>query len=154
MVDINLEFIGKIVSDYSIPEELHFECEKGLKTVSYSKIILKDKYIIGLKGLEQFSHIFVIYILDKADRIELITHPGPSSIKDLKKVGVFASRSQYRPNHIALRLAKLMKINNNELIVEGLDAVNGSKVLDIKPYIPGFDRPNTFKVAEWYDWLK
>jgi tRNA-Thr(GGU) m(6)t(6)A37 methyltransferase TsaA len=154
MGNINLEFIGKITSDYKFPEELHFACEKGLKTINYSKIILKEEYAKGLKGLEKFSHIFVIYILDKADKIELITHPGPLSIKDLEKVGVFASRSQYRPNHIALRLVKLINVNNNELTVEGLDAINDSKVLDIKPYIPGFDRPSEFKVAKWYDWLK
>jgi len=80
-------------------------------------------------------------------------HPGPPSIKDLPKVGVFASRSQYRPNPIALKLVKLVKVRNNKLYVQGLDAIDDSPVLDIKPYIPGFDKPEKVKIANWYNWL-
>lgn len=83
----------------------------------------------------------------------MLTHPGPPGVKDIPKVGVFASRSQYRPNPIALRLVKLIRIQENILHVEGLDAINESVVLDIKPYIDGFDRPGEFKVADWYSWL-
>ena len=68
---------------------------------------------------------------------------------------MFASRSQYRPNHIALRLVELVKVKGNRLEVRGLDAINNSEVLDIKPYIPQFDRPEKIRVADWYDrWMK
>ena len=82
-----------------------------------------------------------------------MTHPGPPDI-ELPKVGVFASRSQYRPNHIALRLVRIVKVEDNVVFVEGLDAINGSKVLDIKPYVPGFDRPKEYSVANWYTWFE
>jgi len=153
MTKICLEPIGHVVSNFENPEELIFACEKGLQTTTNSKIILDKKYAQGTKGLEEFSHIFVIYFLDQATKLELTTHPGPPSEKTLPKVGVFASRSQYRPNHIALRLVKLIKIEDNTLHVQGLDAINESQVLDIKPYIAGFDRPKEFKIAPWYDWL-
>jgi len=145
--------IGTIRSKFKNPEELVFACEKGLDTDTESEIIIDEHLEEGLTGLKEFSHIFIIYFLNQADKIELSTHPGPPSETSLPKVGVFASRSQYRPNHIALRLAKLLNINGNRIRVRGLDAVNGSPVLDIKPYVKGFDRPENFKTAYWYDWL-
>ncbi len=151
---IRMEPIGTVVSDYTEPEELWFACEKGLKTANRSKIFINDAYMEGLVGLDKFSHAFILYHLDRATRLELTTHPGPSSEQGLPKVGVFASRSQYRPNHIALRLVRVVRVKGNELCVEGLDAINGSQVLDIKPYVHGFDRPENFSCASWYDWLR
>ena len=119
-----------------------------------SSIIINAEFTEGLKGLDKFSHIWVIYHLHNADRIELTTYPGPPSIKNLPKVGVFSSRSQYRPNHLALRLVDLIRINGTEVTVSGLDATNGSPVLDIKPYIPFFDWAETHRIAEWYGWAK
>ncbi len=145
--------IGVIESRFDNPEDLIFACEKGLSTKTISKIALNEKFAEGLIGLKEFSHVFVIYFLDRANKIELLTHPGPPTETGLPKVGVFASRSQYRPNHIALRLVELLNVEGNCLHVKGLDAINGSKVLDIKPYVKGFDRPEQFTSASWYDWL-
>ena len=152
-VDGSITPIGTIMSDFKNPKDLLFACEDGLKTSTKSIIIIDPKLQEGLKGLDQFSHIFVIYILHEAKHIELQTYPGPTTVKNLEQVGVFASRSQYRPNHIALRLCEIINVKNNEIQVKGLDAINGSKVLDIKPYVPGFDRPTNFKVADWYTWF-
>ncbi|MEA3430487.1 MAG: tRNA (N6-threonylcarbamoyladenosine(37)-N6)-methyltransferase TrmO [Nanoarchaeota archaeon] len=149
---LEFEVIGIVESEYENPKDLIFACEKGLKTETYSKIVIEDKYKEGLKGLEEFSHMFVMFHLDKATKMEIVTHPGPPDI-DLPRVGVFASRSQYRPNHIALRLVKIEKVENGVVFVKGLDAINGTKILDIKPYVPGFDRPGEFKVASWYTWF-
>jgi len=153
MNNITFSPIGHAVSEFERPQDFVFACENGLKTENTSVIVIDDKYSEGLNGLEEFSHIFVIYFLDKAEKIELTTHPGPPSVKNLPRVGVFASRSQYRPNPIALRLVRLIKVEENKLYVEGLDAANGSPVLDIKPYVAGFDRPENFKTASWYGWL-
>jgi tRNA-Thr(GGU) m(6)t(6)A37 methyltransferase TsaA len=96
--------------------------------------------------------LWVIYQLHEANRVELKTYPGPLSVKSLSKVGVFASRSQYRPNNIALRLAKIIEVRKNTIKVSGLDAIDGSPIMDIKPYISHFDRPEKFKEADWYKW--
>jgi len=146
--------IGFVSSDFINPKDLISACENGLKNKNKSKIIIFEKFIDGLYGLEKFSHIFVIYFLDKVKKFEIKTHPGPPSIKNLPKVGVFASRSQYRPNPIALRLVKLIKIEKNVIYLEGLDAIDKTPVLDIKPYVKGFDRPDDFRTADWYDWLE
>lgn len=153
MSEITFEPIGFITSKFKNPKDIVFVCEKGTKAKITSKIVIYKQFEKGLRGLEKFSHIWVIYFLDKIDTTELITHPGPPSIKDLPKVGVFASRSQYRPSSIALKLVKLRKTQKNKLFVQGLDAINNSPVLDVKPYIPGFDRPEKVKIATWYNWL-
>jgi len=150
---ILIDPIGYVESEYEDPNDLAFACEDGLKTKTFSKIVLKKDYITGLKGLEEFSHLFVIYLLDRAKHIEITAYPDPPGIPDLPEVGVFASRSQYRPNHLALRLVKILNVNNNIIEVEGLDAINNSMVIDIKPYIPGFDRPDEIICASWYNWF-
>ncbi len=154
MVNISFKPIGHVISGFNSPGELQFACEKGLMTKTLSTIVIMDEFKEGLKKLEDFSHVFVLYFLHKAEKTELTTYPGPTSVKGLPKVGVFASRSQYRPNPIALRLVKLLEIKEGSIVVEGLDAIDGSKVLDIKPYIPSFDRPEKAKVASHYNWLE
>ena len=153
MDGLKIKPIGKVSSEFKRPEELHFACEEGLNAKNTSRIILNDGFKEGLKGLENFSHAFILYYLHRADRVELTTHPGPPSI-NVPRTGVFASRSQYRPNHLALRLVKINEIDGNSLTVTGLDAIDGSAVLDIKPYIPGFDRPEKFRVEPQYNWFE
>jgi len=154
VVEVKIEPIGYVTSSIKNPKEMSLFCKKGINSPLISKISLKKEFKKGLEGLEKFSHIFVIYFLHKEKRVELKTYPAPTRVKNLPKVGVFASRSQCRPNHIALKLVELIKVNQNEIIVKGLDGIDGSPVLDIKPYIPGFDKPEKTRVAEWYDWLK
>lgn len=151
---IELRDIGIVKSSFRRPEDLHFACEKGILADTESEIVVNDEFSRGLKGLDAFSHLWVIYLLHDAGRTELETHPGPPEIKNLPRVGVFASRSQYRPNHIALRLVTLSGMQANRLFVRGLDAIDGSLVLDIKPFIPHFDRAEGERIAEWYEWTK
>ena len=128
--------IGVIKSDFKKVKDAEICCEKGLKTTTTSKIIIDDRFKKGLKGIENFSHIFVIYFLHEVNKSELVTYPGPKSIEKLPKVGLFASRSQYRPNPIALRLAKLLEVKNFELTVQGLDGINNSPVLEGTDLLP------------------
>lgn len=154
MQNVTFQPIGKIISDFKKVEDTYICCEKGLKVRTQAQIKVYKRYQDGLVGLGKFSHLFVIYHLNKIIRVELTTYPGPTSVKNLPQVGIFASRSQYRPNPIALRLVKLLKIEENLLIVQGLDGIHGSPVIDIKPYVPGFDRPEFYTFADWYKWLK
>ena len=151
---IELKDIGRVRSAFRKPEDLHFACEKGVMVDTESEIIINDEFSECLKGLDSFSHLWIIYLLHEADRIELETHPGPPKIEDLPKVGVFASRSQYRPNHIALRLVRLEKVGLGNLLVKGLDAIDNTPVLDIKPFVPHFDRADGERIARWYEWGK
>jgi tRNA-Thr(GGU) m(6)t(6)A37 methyltransferase TsaA len=98
-------------------------------------VIVKEKYTKGLKDLDGFSHVYFIYRFHKAPCTKLIVKP----FMDVKKRGVFATRSPVRPVHIGLSIVKLVRIKGNRLTFRGCDMLDGTPLLDIKPYIPAFD---------------
>ena len=102
-----------------------------------SRIVLRPDMAPGLMGLEAERHILVLFNLHRATEYELQLHPGHNPDNPIR--GVFATRSQYRPNAIAATVADIVSVRDNVIEVTGLDAQNGSPVLDIKPYRPGFD---------------
>lgn len=102
-----------------------------------SRIVLRAEMAPGLMGLEEESHILVLFNLHRATEYELQLHPGHNPANPIR--GVFATRSQYRPNAIAATVAEIVSVEDNVINVTGLDAQDGSPVLDIKPYRSGFD---------------
>lgn len=92
-------------------------------------------YAPALKNLDQLTHVIVLYWGDRADRSTLQS-PTPFS---REPVGVFSSRSPNRPNPIAFNIAELLDVQESALIVRGLDALDGSPLLDIKAYSPAID---------------
>ncbi len=100
-----------------------------------SQITIFDEYSDGLDGVDSYSHLIVLYWLDRAKRNLLkVIPPGKT-----KERGVFSTRSPSRPNPIAFCVVDLIKRENNKLTLKGLDALDKSPVLDIKPYIPEID---------------
>jgi tRNA-Thr(GGU) m(6)t(6)A37 methyltransferase TsaA len=99
-------------------------------------IELFPEYTDGLKDIEGFSHIFLLYHFHRADGCTLRLMPF---LED-KKRGIFAVRHFNRPNPIGLSLVKLEKVTGNILEVSGIDILDGTPLLDIKPYVPKFDR--------------
>ena len=104
-----------------------------------SRIVLRPEMAPGLMGLEEEQHILVLFNLHRATEYELQLHPGHNPENPIR--GVFATRSQYRPNAIAATVADIVSVEDKIINVTGLDAQDGSPVLDIKPYRSGFDRP-------------
>jgi len=91
----------------------------------------------ALDGLEEFSHITVIFWMHRASAWEPSTSKvHPQRRTDLPLVGVFATHSPYRPNPLGITVVKLMERRRNVLKVVGLDAINGTPVVDIKPHFP------------------
>jgi len=99
------------------------------------KVVLFPEYLEGIQDLEGFSHIYLLYYFHLIKRTKLVVKP----FLDDKPRGVFATRSPQRPNHIGLSVVKLLKIDGNNLHIENLDILNGTPLLDIKPYISLFD---------------
>jgi tRNA (adenine37-N6)-methyltransferase len=100
-----------------------------------SEIVLKKQYVDGLRGLTEYSHVIVLFWLhrSKDEKPEVIVHPGNRS--HLPRLGILATRNtRRRPNRIGMTVAKLLGVRSNVIRVKGLDAFNGSPVLDIKPY--------------------
>ena len=91
-----------------------------------------DEFCEGLKDLNGFSHIVVIFHLHMVKRASLKAHPP----WDGKEHGVFATRSPHRPNPVGVSVVRLERVVQNILHISGIDMVDGSPVLDIKPYIP------------------
>ncbi len=107
---------------------------------------LEPIYVPGLKDLDGFSHAILIYHLHQSQRVSLRVVP----FLDSQPRGIFATRAPHRPNPVGLSVVKLSRIEDNFLYVENLDVVDGTPLLDIKPYVPEFDTPPEFKLG----WLE
>ncbi len=105
-----------------------------------SRIVVREEMAPGLMGLSPGDSILVLFQLHRAETYELQLHPGHDPTRPLR--GVFATRSQYRPNSIGATVARIISVEGNILTVTGLDAQDGSPVLDIKPYSVTFDTLN------------
>lgn len=129
MEEILLKPIGRVKSPVEEPSSMPFG---GVKAV----IEVFPEYTEALLRIEENSHIWLLAWFHKAPRDVLQTAPIRVN-PDLPKYGVFALRAFSRPNPVAMCLARLDKVEKNYLYVTGLDAVNGTPVLDIKPYFDG-----------------
>ena len=115
-----------------------------------SEIVVNEDLKEALSRIEEFSHIIVLYWMHKVSPSRrLVMRVHPRGRQDLRLVGVLATRSPARPNPIGVSTVKLLERRDNVLKVMGLDAVDGTPVLDIKPYIPGYDSPAKAKTPDW-----
>lgn len=116
-----------------------------------SEIHLDPRYAQGLAGLEEYSHVLVVFLLDRIKDFDPATQSlrKPRGKEHMRAVGVFAQRTKYRPNPIGVTAVKLRGIAGNVVKVTGLDALDGTPVLDLKPYIPEFDRVTDPKTPAW-----
>ena len=137
---ITLEPIGKVRNNIKEPTR------HGWGEV-VSELVLKPDLEEALEGLEQFYHIIVVFWMHKAPKV-FPTKIHPRGRQDLPLVGLFATRAPYRPNPVGVSVVQLLERQGNILKVKGLDAVDGTPIIDIKPYLPG-DRIEEAKKPEW-----
>ncbi|TLP37593.1 tRNA (N6-threonylcarbamoyladenosine(37)-N6)-methyltransferase TrmO [Arcobacter arenosus] len=140
----NIKPIGTIKTPFKSIEDMPIQ-PKGAKDVE-GIIILDEELSAGLKDLDGFSHIYLIYSFHEVKREELIVTP----FMDTQKRGVFSTRSPLRPNHIGLSIVKLKSVQDNKVYVDGIDVLDGTPLLDIKPFIEKFDGVKDSKSG----WLK
>lgn len=110
------------------------------------QIELHPELVEGLNDLDGFSHIIVIYQFHRVTATRLTVTP----FLDSRPRGVFATRAPTRPNPLGLSVLTLIGISGNILLVENVDLLDGTPVLDIKPYVPEFDRPEKVRIG----WLE
>lgn len=123
--DIIFRAIGHVENEFNEPES------PDTLRAAVSRIVLDPALVEGLQGLAPGSKVLVIFNFHLAEGYELLQHPRGD--KSRPRRGVFALRSPYRPNRIGITEVELLTIENNILGVRGLDALNGTPVLDIKP---------------------
>jgi tRNA (adenine37-N6)-methyltransferase len=124
--DARLRFIGKIHTPWNDRKECP---RQGRQDGPECRIEIFEPWVPALKGIEAFEQIELLYWLDKARRDLVIQNPGHSD----KTSGTFALRSPVRPNPIGTVSAKLISVDGSSLIVRGLDCLNGTPLLDLKP---------------------
>ncbi|MCO8297430.1 tRNA (N6-threonylcarbamoyladenosine(37)-N6)-methyltransferase TrmO [Tetragenococcus halophilus] len=129
---MKLQAIGTIHSPYKTKDEAP---SQGKFSAEVSTIEIKPAYKKGLEDVVSLSHILVFYWQDQSDRSVLTAQPPFAD----RSLGVFATRSPNRPNPIALCTCELVSVQENKLTVKGLDALDSSPLLDIKPYAPQLD---------------
>jgi len=126
---LTLEPIGTVRSPYT--ETSQIPKGPGTRHLAEGVLEIRDELEPGLQDIEGFSHLFVIWVFHRADRPDLIAHPPT----DDRPHGVFATRSPLRPNPIGLTVVELLGREGSRLRVGGVDMLDGSPILDIKPYL-------------------
>ena len=143
-MEIIFKPIGKIISPFRSIKEMPIQ-PAGAKGI-HGKVIIFSEFAEGLKDLDGFSHIILLYHFHRVKESNLTVIP----FLDSKPRGVFATRAPKRPNPIGLSVVRLLDRKNNVLNIENVDILDGTPLLDIKPYVPEFDFSNTSEIG----WLK
>ncbi len=143
-MDITLHPIGIIHSPFTSLENMPIQPTSETSAPGFIEIF--PEFIAGLKDLEGFSHIYLLYHFHMMHQTSLVVAP----FLDKTPRGIFATRAPSRPNHIGLSLVELVKIENNLIYVDRLDVLDETPILDIKPYIPEFNPVQDVRIG----WLE
>ena len=144
MNSVNYQHIGFIYTPFDTLEGMPIQpaASKGVK----GRIELLPEFCEGLTHLDGFSHIILLYHLHRSEGYSLMVTP----FLDDQPHGVFATRAPRRPNPMGISTVKLAGINGNILHIENIDMLNGTPLLDIKPYVPFFDAAEDIRTG----WLQ
>lgn len=144
MKDLNIKTIARIESDF--PEKFGIPRQSGLLRTLKSVIRFEPEFrnADALRGLEGFSHLWILWIFSENVRDTWKPTVRPPRLGGNKRLGVFATRSSFRPNPIAMSCVKIEEIrtegkNGPEIVVSGADLMDGTPIVDIKPYLPYTD---------------
>lgn len=139
-----MKIIGYVMSDF--PTKFGLPRQSGIADEVKARIVFEPEYRIkeAFRGIEDFSHIWIIWQFSEANREEWSPTVRPPKLGGNKRMGVFATRSPYRPNSIAISSVRLDKVEYDKelgtiLHISGADIMDNTPVLDIKPYLPYTD---------------
>lgn len=148
-----LVVIGVVRSGYTTPEQTPIQ--SSLNRITRGTVELSDPYVDGLYGLADFDYAWLItWLHEPRDRA-----PGPPPLRQVpfllrpqqRAMGIFATRGPRRINPIGLSLIELIEVSGNTVHFAGVDLLDGTPVLDIKPYVSRFDRPAGQPRCGWFD---
>ncbi|MCP3872439.1 MAG: tRNA (N6-threonylcarbamoyladenosine(37)-N6)-methyltransferase TrmO [Desulfobacteraceae bacterium] len=143
-MEFTITQIGIIETPFENLEGMPIQPSGAKKVVG--TVVINEEYIQGLKDLEGFSHIILLYYFHKSKGYNLMVTP----FLDDQKRGLFSTRAPRRPNSIGLSIVELISIQGNKIRINGIDVLNNTPLVDIKPYVPGFDTKEVTSVG----WLK
>jgi len=140
---MEIEQIGIIHTPFKTREETPIQ---PFRSKAIGQVEVFKEYEEGLTDIEGFSHIILLYNFHKSEGYSLMVKP----FLDDKLKGLFATRAPKRPNQIGLSVVRLLIREENVLFVEGIDVLDGTPLIDIKPYVPNFEPNTEFKIG----WLE
>lgn len=111
-------------------------------------LVIDKEYEDALKGLEDYSHLIVLYWMHDIKTCD-IRHVPQGKVGEVPEVGIFACRCPQRPNPIGVSTVEILGIEDNIVTVKGLDVIKDTPILDIKPYTPQYDSVSDAKVPDW-----
>ena len=137
-----LTSIGVIHSPFTDPSQAPIQSSRS---TAIGSVEVFPEFVDGLRDLGEFSHIFLLYLIECPRGYNLQVKP----FLDDQEHGIFATRYPCRPNPIGLSIVHLLHVEGNRLDIEGIDMLDGSPLLDIKPYVPDFDTRENVRTG-WY----
>lgn len=145
--EVRIEPIGRVIGPRVQPED---DGWGGVESV----IRIDERFPLeALQGLDEFSHLEVIFAFHLADPERTVTGARhPRGLASLPKVGIFAQRNKDRPNHIGLSRCEILRVQGRDIRVRGLDAIDGTPVLDLKPFFSAFiPQAGAVRQPAWVD---
>lgn len=143
-MEIKLNPIGYVKNN----EKQHFG---GWKNI-VSEIVVNEEWKDALLGLSDFSHIIVVYFMHEIKTCD-IRHIPQGKRGEVPEVGIFACRCPARPNPIGISTVKLLNVKDSVITIQGLDVIQDTPILDIKPHTPQYDAAENPKVPNWINKL-
>ncbi len=141
-MEITLTSIGIIHSPFTDPAQAPIQSSRSTVLGSVEVFL---EFVAGLRDLEEFSHLFLLYLIECSQGYNLHVKP----FLDNQEHGIFATRYPCRPNSIGLSIVHLLRVKGNRLDIEGIDMLDNTPLLDIKPYVPDFDNRENAQIG-WY----
>jgi len=143
---LTLQPIGWVTEGPACPPEPGWEERESV-------VVIEADWAAALDGIEDFSHVWLLWWLDLHDHPPETLRVHPEGRREIPLVGIFATRSPRRPNPVAMTLVELLGRQDRRLRVRGLDACQGTPILDIKPYLRRGDSVPTATMPAWLDQL-
>jgi len=143
MSEVVYKPIGVVHSPFKMPQDVPIQAVAAEGVMG--QVEVAQKYVEGLKDVDGFSHLILIYHCHLAQEYSLLVRP----FLDEKLHGVFSTRAPSRPNPIGVSIVRLVKMEKNILHIQDVDIIDGTPLLDIKPFVPDFDQ----RKAERIGWL-
>ena len=144
---IQYQPIGVIHTPFESPDGMPIQPAGALSVCGTVEVF--PEYAKGLRDLDGFSHVMLLYHFHQVQEQRLVVLP----FLDTRERGVFATRAPARPNPIGLSSVKLLAVEGCTLLIENVDILNGTPLLDIKPYVPEFDHHRVDRVG-WLEHAK
>jgi len=142
MKDVTLQIVGQVENGRTSTADAEWGALE-------SRIVMAPECAAGVRGIEAFSHAVVVFFMhvDPLEEAPALLR-RPRGREDMPLVGVFAQRGRMRPNPVGVTAVEIVRAEDGAVVVRGLDAIDGTPVLDLKPYVPEFDRRDA-ATPEW-----